>query len=166
MKRWYAVHTQTRGEETALRNLERQGFDAYLPTLVKERRHARRVDAVRAPLFPRYLFVAFDAASCQWRSINGTLGVSYLITNGLMPAALPDDFMPALKMRETENHLQPVAAPRFAFGEAVRIACGAYADLIGKFERMADAERVVLMLSLLGRELRATVDINAVASAQ
>ena len=32
----------------------------YLPRYLKRRRHARRVDIVAAPLFPRYLFVAID----------------------------------------------------------------------------------------------------------
>ncbi|MCH7693162.1 MAG: transcriptional activator RfaH, partial [Proteobacteria bacterium] len=42
MKRWYVVHTHTRGEPLAVVNLRRQGLDAYLPQYSKRRRHARR----------------------------------------------------------------------------------------------------------------------------
>ena len=33
-------------------NLERQGFRTYLPRYRRERRHARRRDIIKAPLFP------------------------------------------------------------------------------------------------------------------
>lgn len=57
---WYAVYTQAGKERFALQNLANQGFEAYLPSYRKRRRHARRVDTVLAPLFPRYLFVRMD----------------------------------------------------------------------------------------------------------
>ena len=57
MRRWYVVHTQPQGESRAKANLERQGYEVYLPRCRKWRRHARRAEIVAAPLFPRYLFV-------------------------------------------------------------------------------------------------------------
>ena len=60
---WYVVHTHPRAEAKALLNLDRQGFSCYLPRYLKRRRHARRLETVAAPLFPRYLFVALDLAS-------------------------------------------------------------------------------------------------------
>ncbi len=61
---WYAVHTHSRSEQKALAHLARQGFSAYLPQFLKQRSHARCRDWVPAPLFPRYLFVAFDRHIC------------------------------------------------------------------------------------------------------
>ena len=66
MSRWYVVHTQANGEERARANLERQGFEVYLPRYLKHRRHARRTGPVRRPLFPCYLFVRFDRARTPW----------------------------------------------------------------------------------------------------
>ena len=66
------------------------GFETYLPRYEKRRRHARRVETVAAPLFPRYLFVAIDLASQRWRSIHSTIGVSRLVCNGEDPAVLAD----------------------------------------------------------------------------
>ena len=60
MNRWYVAQTHAQAEAKALLNLARQGFQSYLPQYVKRRRHARRVEWVKAPLFPRYLFVRFD----------------------------------------------------------------------------------------------------------
>ncbi|MGD9769432.1 MAG: transcription termination/antitermination NusG family protein, partial [Pseudolabrys sp.] len=57
-RRWYAVQSQPNAENKAVAHLARQGFETYLPRYLKRRRHARRVETVAAPLFPRYLLVA------------------------------------------------------------------------------------------------------------
>jgi transcriptional antiterminator RfaH len=67
--RWYVVQSQPNAENKAIAHLERQGFTTYLPHYLKRRRHARRVDIVPAPLFPRYFFVAIDMTVQRWRSI-------------------------------------------------------------------------------------------------
>jgi transcriptional antiterminator RfaH len=79
---WYVVHTHPRAEAKALLNLDRQGFSCYLPRYLKRRRHARRLETVAAPLFPRYLFVALDLACQRWWSIRSTFGVADLVFNG------------------------------------------------------------------------------------
>jgi transcriptional antiterminator RfaH len=53
MQRWYVVHTQSYQEARAELNLRRQGFEVWLPLSRRRRRHARRIDTVLAPLFPR-----------------------------------------------------------------------------------------------------------------
>src|SRR3546814_1166550 len=79
MTRWYVAQTQAQGEERARLNLERQGFRTYLPRYRRERRHARRRDVVKAPLFPGYIFIELDLEQSPWRSINGTFGVTRLV---------------------------------------------------------------------------------------
>ena len=85
MRRWYAVHTQPQAEGKAEFNLRRQGFEVYCPRLRKQRRHARRIDTVLTPLFPRYLFTALDVDEQPWRAINGTFGVVHLVGCGERP---------------------------------------------------------------------------------
>ncbi len=74
----YVVQTQPHCENKAMIHLARQGFGAYLPRYLKRRRHARRIEIVPAPLFPRYLFVEIDIGAQRWRSIYSTVGVSVL----------------------------------------------------------------------------------------
>ena len=64
------------------RTCRRQGYETYLPRYLKRRRHARKVDFAAKPLFPRYMFVAIDMATQRWRSVQSTIGVSRLVTNG------------------------------------------------------------------------------------
>src|ERR1700733_391453 len=97
---WYVVQTQVNSEVKAAQNLVRQGYEIYLPRYMKRRRHARKIDFVAKPLFPRYLFVAVNKAAQRWRSIQSTFGVSHLVTNGNEPAIVPQAIVSSLRARE------------------------------------------------------------------
>ena len=165
MNRWYVAQTQTNAEGRARINLERQGFRAYLPRYRRERRHARRCEVVRAPLFPGYIFVELDLQTAPWRSINGTFGVNHLICQGDRPTALPESVIQELTARENDEGLVTLQPRRFHKGEALRIVSGALADCFGLFEEMADRDRVILLLDLLGRKVRVQAPREYVAAA-
>jgi len=164
--RWYVVQTQPHCESKAIWHLGRQGFDAYLPRYEKRRRHARRVETVAAPLFPRYLFVAIDTAAQRWRSIQSTIGVSRLVCNGDDPASVAEGVIDGLRRREDERgFVQFAARPRFAMGDPVRIVDGIFASYLGLFDGVSDGERVAVLLDLLGRKVRVVFDDLSVAAA-
>ncbi len=54
---WYLVHTKPRQEKCALENLERQGFQCYLPTFSAEKLRRGVIVVADEVLFPRYLFI-------------------------------------------------------------------------------------------------------------
>ncbi|MEX2616362.1 MAG: transcription termination/antitermination NusG family protein [Alphaproteobacteria bacterium] len=163
MKRWYVVYTRTGMERMAQGHLERQGFTTYLPRRRKERRHARRVDSVLVPFFPRYLFVAFDIEKDPWRSVNGTWGVSYLVGAGDTVSAVPEGVIESIQERENaEGLIEIEEAPPFAPGEVVEITRGALVAQTGIFKCANDNQRVTLLLSLLGREMEINVPANTV----
>src|SRR5262245_49769646 len=102
---WYVAQTHPHAEAKASWHLNRQGFETYVPRYLKKRRHARRAEAIAAPLFPRYLFVAIDMATQRWLSISSTIGVTRLVCDGDRPAAVPLSVFEALKQREDANGL-------------------------------------------------------------
>lgn len=164
--RWFVAHTQPNAEGKAAANLAHQGFGIYVPRYLKRRRHARRIDVVAAPLFPRYVFVAVDLAAQRWRSIHSTLGVARLVCNGDDPAAVPDAVVAALKGREdARGFITLDARPAFRPGEKVRVLDGAFSSCLGLFEGMADRERIAILLDLLGRKVRVVLDADLVAAA-
>jgi len=164
MKRWYVAQTRAHAEERARLNLERQGFSTYLPRYKRERRHARRREVVKAPLFPGYIFVQLDLDSAPWRSIDGTFGVVRLVAFGERPAAVPAGVVEEIAGRAGKDGLIELEPRRLRKGEALRIVAGALADCLGFFERMADRDRVVLLLDLLGRKVRVEAPRTALAS--
>jgi transcriptional antiterminator RfaH len=164
--RWYVVQTHVHSESKAAAHLLRQGYDVYLPRYLKRRRHARRVENVPAPLFPRYLFVGFDVKAARWRSIQSTQGVSCFVWNSNEPAVLPESVVAELRRREDDDgfirfNLQPQYAP----GDKVRVVEGVFGDSFGLFEGIADRDRVAILLDLLGRKVRVVLDRESVAAA-
>jgi transcriptional antiterminator RfaH len=103
MSQWYAIYTQPRSEPLARDHLARQGFEVFLPLYQKRRSHARRVDIVSAPLFPRYMFVSFDAGEASWRVIRSTRGVVDLVRIGLDPVRIPDSIIEEIRRRRDEQ---------------------------------------------------------------
>ena len=162
MDRWYVVHSHAGAEANAARHLQRQGYRVYLPRWRKRRSHARRVEWVPAPLFPRYLFVRFDIERTRWRAIQSTVGVSHLISvGGSLPAPVPEGIVEAIHSREAENGLIEIV-PSFRKGEPVVIGEGPFLDQIGLFESLDDAARVTVLLGLLGREIKVRIPAYAV----
>lgn len=166
MKQWFVVHTQPSKESVAQKHLIEQGFDAYLPRFKKTRRHARKVDEVLAPLFPRYLFVGIDLEVDGWRSVQGTRGVAYILVTDNRPAIVPAGIVQRLKDQETSDGLVPIESMIFfTKGEKVRVLEGAFKDSIAIFDRMDDKHRVQLLLTCLGREVNVSLPTHIVEAA-
>jgi transcriptional antiterminator RfaH len=165
-RRWYVVQTRAHEEPKAEWNLQQQGFDTYTPRLRKTRRHARRVDVVPAPLFPRYMFVGMDPASQRWRAINSTFGVSRLVRHGELPTAVPDAVIDELRSFEDEDgFVRLPLPPGLRPGDMVRVTEGAFTSCLGLFEGMSDGDRVTILLDILGRKTRVVLDSASVALA-
>jgi transcriptional antiterminator RfaH len=163
---WYVVQTQVNAEAKAARNLVRQGFEIYLPRYLKRRSHARKIEKIAAPLFPRYLFVRIDMATQRWRSIQSTFGVSRLVCNGPDPAQVAEQVLGSLKAREDESgYIKLDQRPKFALGEKVRVLTGVFAENLGLFDGLADRDRVAILLDLLGRKVRVSIEADMVAAA-
>ncbi len=166
MREWFAAHTQAKSEEKAAQHLIRQGFGVYLPRYMKRRSHARKIDYVAAPLFPRYIFVAMDIAKAQWRAISSTVGISHLICNGNKPIAIPEIIIDSIRAKENESgYIRVAESSSFHKGQAVGIVSGPFQDLTGIFQVMSDNERVMIFLDILGRHVRAHVPLSALRPA-
>ena len=85
---WYLVQTKPRQEQCALDNLQRQGYECYLPTLRAEKIRQGAVAVVAEPLFPRYLFIRLsqENSAPSWAPIRSTKGVTRLVSFGVEPA--------------------------------------------------------------------------------
>jgi transcriptional antiterminator RfaH len=163
--RWYVVHTQPNNEGRAEMHLRRQGFMTYFPRHLRRRRHARRVEMVARPLFPRYLFVGLDLAKDRWRSVQSTFGVSGLVTAGEMPVSVSDQLVGEIRAREDAEGYVTLGLPAgLTSGSRVRLIDGLFAECQGVLERIADDRRVSVLLSLLGREVRVFVKAASVGT--
>jgi transcription elongation factor/antiterminator RfaH len=157
--RWFAVHSLPHREARAQQQLENQGFHTFLPRYLKARRHARKVENVLAPIFPRYLFVVLDLDRDRWRSVNGTFGVARLvIMAGDRPQPAPHGVVEALiALADGRDVLRFDEGDRLAVGQRVRILAGPFAEQIGLLQRLDDNGRVRLLLDIMGGRIAVTV---------
>jgi len=166
-RQWLVVHCHANAEIKAELHLRRQGYEVYLPKYKKTRRHARRVESVIRPLFPRYLFVAFDPDSTPWRAVRSTVGVSYLVSAGEQPITAPDWLIEQLRQREGKDGLySDTVESGFKKGEAVSITSGPFLDHQGVFDGLNDQQRVTVLLDIMGKQVRTRIprqDIRAVS---
>jgi transcription elongation factor/antiterminator RfaH len=161
-ERWYVAHTLPQGEIQAERQLANQGYRSFLPRYWKNRRHARKVETISAPLFSRYLFVIIDRERDRWRSINGTLGVDRLLMVGREPQPVPDGVVETLiEAADSEGNIQ------FEFdlkeGQSVRVTAGPFADFVGELEHLDEKGRVRVLLEIMGGRIRVALPQHLVA---
>lgn len=150
-ERWFVVHSQPHREAGARFHLANQGFRTFLPRRLKTRRHARKLENVLAPFFPRYLFVVLDLSRDRWRSVNGTFGVSRLVMEGERPQAVPRGIVEALIASCGEREvLRFDGDGRLRVGDRVQVLSGPFADHFGRLERLDDQGRVRLLLEIMG----------------
>lgn len=154
MLRWYLIHTKSSGEMSAEMNLERQGYEVYVPRLVTMGRFGRRQRDRVASLFPRYLFLRLDEGRQSLSPVHSTVGVTNVVRFGARYTVVPDDVVRDLRARaDPQSGLHRLSdRSLLAPGIAVRISAGAFDGLEGIFEREAGTERVLVLLKLLGHE--------------
>ena len=152
-ERWYLAHTLPNKEATVVMRLSAQGFRNFLPRRIKTVRHARRIREVNAPVFPRYIFVALDLDRHQWRSVNGTIGVSSLFMAEDRPLPVPAGVVETLIMSADRT-----GRLRFAQdlrkGQKVRLVNGPFADALGVLDRLDNKGRIEVLLDIMGKGVR------------
>ncbi|MCG6872649.1 MAG: transcription/translation regulatory transformer protein RfaH [Gammaproteobacteria bacterium] len=161
MKHWYLVYSKPRGEELARVNLERQGFETYLPLVRQVRRRLGRRRLQVEPLFPRYLFIRLDRVQDNWAPIRSTLGVSQLVRFGEEPAIVPGELVEMVRQRADDAGIQDLPEAEFRPGQKVRVADGPMAGYEGIFVARSGAERVLVLLDIVGRHVKLKLEASA-----
>jgi transcription antitermination factor NusG len=178
---WYCVRTHPRAEYRALLALSQLKFRPYCPTFLSQRQIREKGVPFRdviEPLFPRYIFVAFDRHRDPWRSIFGADGVEWLmIAANEKPMAVPSAVIEALRGQgragdgviDMRTHTERQRSEAYARRDAtaamsisvtyyppievdrtVKILSGPFAGFHG-ICTMSAADRVRLLVDIFGR---------------
>ena len=157
MKHWYLIYTKPHKEQVARENLERQGYEVYLPMArIRRRRLGKGANRIE-PLFPRYLFIKLDTKTDNWSPIRSTLGVSNLVKFGMYPSAVPEALIELLSDRCDEDGIQDIPTGEFKSGESIRVMEGPMMGLEGVFLAKTSSDRVLVLLDIVGKHTRVTM---------
>ena len=159
LKKWFLLQFKSNSHILAERNLHRQGFETFLPMHeITKHIYNRYVSDLR-PLFPGYMFVAFDPESGPWSQINCTIGVSKLVSFGDQPSPIPLDLISGLMARcSSGGKLLP--PNQLNKGDAVQILTGPFANYVAEVETIDANQRVWVLMELMGRVTPISVEIN------
>lgn len=152
MSHWYLIHTKIRKEQCALQNLERQGFECYLPHIPAEKLRRGALAVVDEPLFPRYLFIRLGGGleAQSWAPIRSTTGVSRLVTFGNVPAKVGDELVDAIR---SQNAGPDAPRRQFEPGQTVVITQGPFAGLEAVYQMSDGESRVMVLLNILSKNV-------------
>ncbi|MBF0119205.1 MAG: transcriptional activator RfaH [Desulfobacterales bacterium] len=162
---WFAVQTKMNKEFLAKENYLRQGYIVYLPIIYKERRHARRVDKVVRPFFPRYLFLNLTESEKNWQTINSTIGVIGAVHFGKQYPSVPDFVIEQLKLRENENGFIDFSAKNFQSlkkGAKVELTIEGVDNLNAIFIENVGKNRAIILIEMLRTQVIATVPFDRI----
>jgi transcription antitermination factor NusG len=153
---WYAVWTKSRHEAIVRTQLERKGYEAFLPVIARWSRWKDRRKQIDWPLFPGYCFVRFDAANPL--PILTSAGVVNIVSFDGRLAAIPEHEIDSIK-RLLESELKFDPCPLVTEGSLVEVTRGPLKGVVGRLVRKGTRANLVLSVDLIGQAV--SVEVHA-----
>ncbi len=157
---WFAVWSKPRQERIARDNLERQGFDCFLPEALNPYQRRSKKDRPRIePLFPRYLFLNAVPETQNLATVRSTRGVVGLVRSGFELIRVPEYVIEMIKARQDRDTglIQLDPAP-LKPGDKVCVFDGPYTGIEGILKTHTGPQRAMILMNLLGRQSTVEVD--------
>ncbi len=156
---WYLLKTKPNSHSTAYEHLRRQGFDVFLPLIVKTTKKNGKFLDGKTPLFPGYLFMGTSIDPVPWKSVNGTRGISAAVTLDGAYRPVNTDIIEGLQCRcddggviQSLNDIIP--------GDHAKVERGPFAEFICTVESIQDDQRAWVLIDLLQQKTRSAVSMN------
>jgi transcriptional antiterminator RfaH len=152
-KEWFVLQFKSNSHHIAAKNLNRQGFETFLPLHETTSRRTSRFVNTSKPLFPGYMFIRFEKAALDWHKINSTYGVSRLITFNSTLKSIPTIFVDHLMKRyDISGKLLPIQ--KLKKGDQVAVLKGPFANFIAIVEKYEADQRIWILMDLMGRKTK------------
>ncbi len=152
---WYAIWTRSRHEQVVRDQLERKGYDAFLPTIPRWSRWKDRKKKVDWPLFPGYCFARFDPR--ERLPILTCTGIVSIVSFDGEIAPIPDVEIDGIR-RLVESDLQFDPCPLIREGMMVEVVHGPLQGVVGRLTRKGAHARLMLAVDLIGQAVSVEVD--------
>ena len=159
---WYLLQTKPHAHATASGHLRRQGFEVFLPLIVKTTKKRGKFLDSKVPLFPGYLFISTSIDPIPWKSVNGTRGVSKAVTLDGVYRPVNTNIIEGLQTRCNEHgvlrRLNDIVAT-----DRVKIERGPFAEFVCTVEKIKDDQRAWVLIDILQQKTRTEVYLDDVS---
>ena len=156
---WYLLQIKPNAHSIACKHLIRQGFDVFLPLIIKTLKKSNKFVNKTAPLFPGYLFMGAAVDPVPWKSVNGTRGVSAAVTLDGLYRPVNSDIIEGLQYRCNDKSVLQ-SLNEIVPGDRVKIERGPFANFICTVDNIQDESRVWVLIDLLQRKTRSEVSVS------
>ena len=148
-KKWFVAQIKPNSYNSAIQNLERQGFETFLPMTGITQRHKNKFVVKNVYVFPGYMFVCFDPHIISWTKINSTYGVSKILSFNKKPSEISSDLILALQTKYKINS-NSKQMEKLQKGDSIKFYTGPFTDLIAKVEGTDEKNRIWILLEGIG----------------
>ena len=152
-KKWFIAQIKPNSYNSAIQNLERQGFETFLPKMEMTQRQKNKFVYKNVYVFPGYMFVCFDTRIITWTKINSTYGVSRIVAFNKKPSVISSDLILELKIRYEINS-NSIQKEKLQKGDSIKFFSGPFTDLIAKIESVDEKNRIWILLEAMGGNQR------------
>ena len=152
---WYCIQTKVGAEDLAKRNLERQGYEVYLPLAPSDQRKKTKKQFI--PLFPSYAFLHLSIVDDDWSPIRSTIGVRKLIRYGEFPAVAPDEVIADLQKRENGAGIHDYLTHEYQKGDEIEFEHHYLQYIKAIFQAQKGKDRVYILMDILGQQAEVEV---------
>jgi len=144
----HIVADQVRGRDLAT---------VFLPREMRRRQWRGRWQELLRPVFPGYVFLSPHEGFRNWREVHVLRGFSRLVAFGSQgPARVPAELVEGIRRRcDPDDVLR--RGEGLEPGQEVKVMTGPFADIVARIESLEPDARAVLLIDLLGRQVRTTV---------
>jgi transcriptional antiterminator NusG len=152
---WFAVWTRSRAEKAVHEQIDRKGFEVFLPTVTRWSRWKDRRKRIDWPLFPGYCFARFDPQEAL--QILNCTGVATIVSFDGKLAPVPNEDVDGIRRLVTSG-LQYDPCPFIKEGDRVEVIHGPLKGVSGLLVKKDRHARLILSVDLIGRAVAVTVD--------
>lgn len=156
---WHLIQTRPNTHFLAEEHLRRQGFEVFLPLIIKTTKSNRKFVNKTVPLFPSYLFMGSSSKNISWKSVNGTRGISKAVTLDGVYRPINPRIIQGLQYRCNKyNVIQKLSD--IVSGDRVKIERGPFTDFICTVEDIKDDQRAWILIDLLSQQTKSEVSLD------
>lgn len=165
--KWYIIHAYSGHENRVLnelrnriksKKLTEKIHQLVIPTQEKIKIVRGKKNTVREKLFPGYILVNMIMTDDAWVTVRSTPGVTSFVGIGRNPT--PISLTEVNSILQFSQQKAPKFKSNFSVGEAVKIADGPFAEMLGTIDKIdEDKGRLIVLVSIFGRETPVDLDL-------
>jgi len=158
---WFLLQFKPNSHGIAESNLNRQGFDTFLPYEEITEYHNNKLKTIKRPLFPGYMFISLNKKNASWKKVNSTYGVSKLVSFGSFPKSVSNEIIHNLiNITSTSGSL--LSPLDLNEGDNIKVINTPFNDFITVIHQIDYEQRIWILMDIMGRPSKMRLTDNQI----